>query len=547
MNRILKTLALGAVALVPHIAAARDAALIVVETDYSQLPDAPGMPQLTGLAAALEAAGFQVTTSQNASADDTWEAVAAFRDAATLADRVFILLAGHIVHTSRDTWLLTRFSDRPTDLTVGGGGLLLGPLLDTAAEHPGQAVVMLAPSGADLAATGILNGAAADAPQGVTVLTGPVDRLVRVAVDVLLEPGMPPREALVPPPRGVEVSGFLSDALPFVTAPDSAGPVPPPPPREPDPEVAYWNVVRSLGTPEAYRAYLDTYPAGQVRAIAQAAIQGAVVDADARARAEEDALGLDQTARRDVQRNLSLLGFDPKGVDGIFGPGSRTAIKAWQQARGYSPTGFLTAPQLSAMSVAAEQRAAQIAAEAAQRKAEEEQRDTAYWRDTGRGGTEAGLRAYLARYPDGLYATFAEERLAEIEAAKRAQAQAAEREVWDGVRATDTVAAYNGYLQKYPSGLFAEEAKARIAEIEAETNTASEQAAANEEAIIANNGVMRLLVETKLAAAGYDPGKVDGKFNNATRRAIKQFQRDQGIAVTGYVGQETMVRLLAVK
>ena len=31
------------------------------------------------------------------------------------------------------------------------------------------------------------------------------------------------------------------------------------------------------------------------------------------------------------------------------------------------------------------------------------------------------------------------------------------------------------------------------------------------------------------------------------RRAIRRFQRDQGITVTGFVTQETMVRLLAVR
>ena len=33
--------------------------------------------------------------------------------------------------------------------------------------------------------------------------------------------------------------------------------------------------------------------------------------------------------RRDVQRGLTLLEFDTRGTDGIFGRGSRAAIAAW--------------------------------------------------------------------------------------------------------------------------------------------------------------------------------------------------------------------------
>ena len=37
---------------------------------------------------------------------------------------------------------------------------------------------------------------------------------------------------------------------------------------------------------------------------------------------------LDRDGRRDVQRWLQALGHDPRGIDGMFGPGSRAAIAA---------------------------------------------------------------------------------------------------------------------------------------------------------------------------------------------------------------------------
>jgi len=258
-------------------------------------------------------------------------------------------------------------------------------------------------------------------------------------------------------------------------------------------EVAFWNVVVEMDTPAAYQAYLDRYPNGQFRNIARAAITGAALDAEAQAQAAEAALGLDRTDRRNIQRNLSLLGYNPRGIDGIFGPGSRAAIKAWQRANGYDPTGYLTAQQVRAMASAAKTKADQLAAEAAARKAEEERRDTQYWRDTGRGASEAGLRSYLDRYPDGLFADVAEARLAEIEATKRAQAEAAERAFWDDVRARDTAADYQRYLDRFPKGLFAHEARARIKELTAGDTAEVIAAAKAEEARVVSNGVLRLL------------------------------------------------------
>jgi uncharacterized caspase-like protein len=171
MKPLLTAIAVGALALVPTFAAARDAALIVVESNYDDLPGAPGVSDAATLARALQTAGFQVTTSIDAPASDLWEAAEVFRDDATLADRVVILLAGHIVHTARDSWLLAADAGTPSDLSIGAAGLPLDAVLDIAAEHPGQAVVMLAPSGADLAGPGVTSGETATAPQGVTLLT----------------------------------------------------------------------------------------------------------------------------------------------------------------------------------------------------------------------------------------------------------------------------------------------------------------------------------------------------------------------------------------
>ena len=64
------------------------------------------------------------------------------------------------------------------------------------------------------------------------------------------------------------------------------------------------------------------------------------------ARAAEDALTLSRDDRRAIQRALSLLGHDPKGIDGVFGSGSRLAIAAWQKKNGYESNTYLTRDQI---------------------------------------------------------------------------------------------------------------------------------------------------------------------------------------------------------
>ena len=66
--------------------------------------------------------------------------------------------------------------------------------------------------------------------------------------------------------------------------------------------------------------------------------------------AGEDALGLDRPARRRLQEGLSAAGFAPGPADGVFGPGTREAIRRWQVARGEAATGYLSAMEAGELS-----------------------------------------------------------------------------------------------------------------------------------------------------------------------------------------------------
>ena len=51
---------------------------------------------------------------------------------------------------------------------------------------------------------------------------------------------------------------------------------------------------------------------------------------------------LSLTDRMTSQRALAALGFDPGTPDGIVGTGTRTALRAWQRARGITADGYLS-------------------------------------------------------------------------------------------------------------------------------------------------------------------------------------------------------------
>lgn len=48
-----------------------------------------------------------------------------------------------------------------------------------------------------------------------------------------------------------------------------------------------------------------------------------------------------------------------------------------------------------------------------------------------------------------------------------------------------------------------------------------------------------------LTALGYNPGRIDGKVGPKTREALKMFQKDAGLPVTGVLDAETTQRLRA--
>lgn len=65
------------------------------------------------------------------------------------------------------------------------------------------------------------------------------------------------------------------------------------------------------------------------------------------AESRENALKLSKGEKAVVQRRLILAGYDPLGVDGIFGEGTRAAITDLQEREGLAVTGFLNTESLT--------------------------------------------------------------------------------------------------------------------------------------------------------------------------------------------------------
>ena len=63
----------------------------------------------------------------------------------------------------------------------------------------------------------------------------------------------------------------------------------------------------------------------------------------------EQALKLDREFRAELQLRLQLLGHDPKGTDGVFGPNSRKAITSWQESINATPTGYFSVDLMDAL------------------------------------------------------------------------------------------------------------------------------------------------------------------------------------------------------
>jgi len=528
------------VALAPVTGAVADpVALVIGNESYDSAPRARGARDVQSVVPELQSFGFTVVGGLDRSTAEMQALLSRFWDAADpLADDdagpLVVVLAGHFVSTQSRGWFLGREASAPGLGEVDGVGLSVQTVLDIAGFVPSGSVVVLARSDAGVEPGAGLAPGLRDfqVPQGVLVVQGPVHEAVEFVRSGLLASGASYAQLQQDWPE-LRFDGYVSSRVSLREMLPAPAPVPAPAPSpRPDPFTAdrdAWDRARNAGTIEAYETYLQRFPVGLYASTARIELSRL------RAAPEEveRAIGLSASQRRTIQGNLTTLGYSTRGVDGIFGPGTRSAIGNWQRANGYPVTNFLTPEQIARITDMAESR-----------RAEERANDRTYWQATGAGGDEAGLRSYLDRYPNGEFAELARNRLAEIEAAAAREAEAQDRAAWDQARNIDSLQAYRRYVAAFPNGQFRREAQARIRELRGPREDRATVRAQEEEAALGLGTLTRLLLEQRLSANGFRIGQVDGVFDQNTRSGIAAFQGSIGEAQTGYLTQSQVNRLV---
>lgn len=487
------------------------AALILGNERYDDLDRVSRGDDVLEVGEGLADLGFQVFALGDGEAGNTARALADFSEAAAEADAVVIILTGHFVTDGARSWLLTTDARDPGLFSLGGTAVSIESLLRLLAAAPGRAVLMIGSFDDETSLDPWLSEGigAIEIPQGVMVIRGEPRELANFAEDFLIEPGAD-ITAAARENSSLGLSGF---------APLS------------------WRISASASENVVVRQPVQTQP--QTPAPLP---QPNLSDP----KSIEDSLGLTLDARREIQRDLTIVDYNTRGIDGIFGQVTRRAIANWQQVNGYPQTTYLSADQIQRLDAQASVRAAELEAEAERKRAEQARLDEVYWEETGARGTEVGLRAYLERYPDGIHSEQAQAALEEIALAKRQNVSVEERASWDAARAINTVASYQNYLTLYPNGAFASDARANITELNrSQADATSIAAAAEAEQRLKLNPITARLVEARLKTLGFDPGVVDGRFDDSTRRALLRYQASRDLSVTGYLNEATLIRILA--
>ena len=328
-----------------------------------------------GLAVAVDGRNFLLPTDARlASAQDLeFEAVplALAERAAQRARDVRLV----ILDASRENPFVSSMREAGTTRSIGTGLAGVEPSAGTLVAYAAKAgTVAVASQGRHSLYTGTLLRYLTEPGRAVGSMFREVREAVLAATDGRQEPAvygsLPVQEAFLgaPPGGSAEPAAAVADTegeagLDQLAAEQLAA------------ELLYWESVKDSHDPAEIQTYLDRYPNGTYAALAQvrwerllreagspseaaasgpeaSAAPGASAEAEAvpaptrpalEPAAAEEALGLERDGRVLIQSGLAALGFDPGPLDGVFGPGTRAAIRQWQTSREMTATGYLEA------------------------------------------------------------------------------------------------------------------------------------------------------------------------------------------------------------
>ena len=372
--------------------ASQRVALVVGNASYAHAPAlANPLNDAADIGAVLGRLGFSVTRLENAGYAALRRGLQEFARAASASEIAVVYYAGHGIEVDRRNFLVpvdarlasdqdVEFEAVPLELVSRAveraSGLRL-VILDACRENPfavrmqragatrsiGRGLARVEPPGETLVAyaakegTVASDGAGPNSPYSEALLThleepglevGLLFRKVRDAVlastggrqEPFVYGSLSSRGVYLAPSSPMEPGGDAATAGDGVAGSESAA------------EVQFWKSIENIRDPSAQAdalvAYKTQYPRGVYVALADIRLkmlQAPDTASQSLPSSAADEAGLDLTRddRRRIQRALSVRGFDPGPMDGLFGRGTRAAIRDWQAAGKLPATGHLDA------------------------------------------------------------------------------------------------------------------------------------------------------------------------------------------------------------
>ena len=229
-----------------------------------------------------------------------------------------------------------------------------------------------------------------------------------------------------------------------------------------------------------------------------------------------------------AQTRLVVLGYMDDGMDGIFGTKTEVALKKFQKDEKLPETGRFDDTVLNRLY---EKAAAKVAENAPEETAEPTETE------------ETETEATVSETGEPKEAVRTEKTVAETDAAKVRKCQEKLigmgylKDKADGILGLKTAAALREYQrdQGLPeTGILDEETQESLNREEREEYKRGDR----------GDGVKRY--QRRLSKAGYLTEDADGVFGEATEKAVKDFQKDNDITVTGRIDAKTQKSLNAV-
>lgn len=428
-------------------AAAEDRAVAVVERDYDKFGLAAA-PDAEALFAALRASGMRVASGSDLGARDVRVALDDLSRLDPQPGARIVVLTGRFVNSASDTWLLASDAAVPTLATADLHGVALSAVIDLMRDGGDRSVLLLGD-----ASGGVGPGARLEEGIGRIGATGAVHviagtpQAVAAAAAALSRRGTTVATVLRNDPTLRLLQGGGGEVAPLAAQPVAAAPpatpaapvVAPPPAAAPgekrvlEGEAEAWVLAAARHSAASYEEFLRAFPDGRYADVARmrlaqlggvapqpgAAPSPTPAPPDAKppqpgpqsAGLAEIALNLSRGERGEVQRQLTRLGYDTGGIDGIFGSGTRAALSRWQRANGLPATGYLDAAAIERLRAQAAPRPRPGAAA---------MRPDAAWRQAVKADSIAGYNSFVARYPGAPAAAEARRRIGRLTANRAA-------------------------------------------------------------------------------------------------------------------------------